>query len=429
MNGTPTAAAATPSTHESHTTTASRVSAKRSEMTRHPSGSGLSALMSSRVTTRSRRAASPRRSSAGRVTARALFVQSAVWKPARRAPATASSAPGSSAAASIARPSRALDEPERLRLVGERTFADGLYPIARRVLERLVADYPKDDRIGDALFLLGRARFALGDTESALEAFRRAQAATPPPASLEAKVWEAETPFRLRPFAEAHAAYDIVVKDDAAAPHAPDAAYSLAWSDLELRRPEAAVAEFRELLARWPEHPLAPAAALYPARPPAELNRFSDALPLLENFATKYPRHKQVPDAQYLLGWARVKSGDTKTGLADLRAFVAAAPHHELAPAARRTITETLTRSGDPSELQGTYKMLMEQTPPTPEALYDAGSVAGRLGRPGDQATAWRRLRTEVADHPLATPAALGPGPAAFKRKEWKEAAAQAPRA
>src|SRR5438876_629098 len=55
-------------------------------------------------------------------------------------------------------PARALDEPERLRLVGERTFADGLYPIARRVLERLVADYPKDDRIGDALFLLGRSR-------------------------------------------------------------------------------------------------------------------------------------------------------------------------------------------------------------------------------------------------------------------------------
>src|SRR5947208_378575 len=242
----------------------------------------------------------------------------------------------------FAPPARALDEPERLRLVGERTFADGLYPIARRVLERLVADYPKDDRIGDALFLLGRARFALGDIESALEAFRRAQAATPPPASLEAKFWEAETLFRLRRFAEAHAAYDVVVKNDAAAPHAPDAAYSLAWSDLELRRPEAAVAEF-----------------------------------------------------------------------------------HELAPAARRTITETLTRSGDPSELQGTYKMLMEQTPPTPEALYDAGSVAGRLGRPSDQETAWRRLRKEFPDHPLATRAALDLGNAAFKRKEWKEAAAQ----
>src|SRR2546425_5184429 len=109
----------------------------------------------------------------------------------------------------FAPPARALDEPERLRLVGERTFADGLYPIARRVLERFVADYPKDERIGDALLLLGRARFALGDAESALEAFRRAQAAAPV-ASLEAKFWEAETLFRLRRFAEARAAYDVV---------------------------------------------------------------------------------------------------------------------------------------------------------------------------------------------------------------------------
>ncbi len=326
----------------------------------------------------------------------------------------------------FAPPVRALDEPERLRLVGERAFADGLYPIARRVLERFVADYPKDERIGDALLLLGRARFALGDAESALEAFRRAQASAPSAASLEAKFWEAETLFRLRRFAEARAAYDVVVKNDAAAPHAPDAAYGLAWSDLELRRPDAAIAEFRELLARWPEHALGPAATLYLARTLAELNRFSDALPLLESFATKYPRHKQAPEAQYLLGWARVKSGDTKAGLADLRAFVAAAPNHELAPAARRMITETAARSGDRSELQDTYKALMEQTPPTPEALYDAGSIAGRLGRPSDQETAWRRLQKEFPDHPLGMRAALDLANTAFKRKEWKEAAAQA---
>jgi TolA-binding protein len=326
----------------------------------------------------------------------------------------------------LAPPARALDEPERLRLVGEHAFVDGLYPLARRVLERFVAEYPTDPRVGGALLQLGRARFSLGDAESALEAFRRAQAALPPAPSLEAKFWEAETLFRLRRFAEARAAYDVVVKKDGGAPHAPDAFYGLAWSDLELRRPEAAIAELRELLARWPDHVLVPAATLHLARALAEQKRFGDALPLLESFATKYPGHKQRSDAQYLLGWARVKAGDTKAGVADLRAFVAAAPNHELAPAARRTITETLTRSGDRSELQDAYKTLMEQTPPTPETLYDAGSLAGRLGRPSDQDAVWRRLRKEFPDHPLATRAALDLANAAFKRKDWKEAAAQA---
>src|SRR2546428_262646 len=323
-------------------------------------------------------------------------------------------------------PARALDEPERLRLVGERAFADGLYPLSRRVLERFVAEYPNDPHAGSALFLLGRARFALGDTESALEAFRRAQAAISPAEALEAKFWEAETLFRLRRFTEARAAYDAVVKTDAAAPRAPEALYGLAWSDLELGRPETAIAELRELLARWPDHALVPSATLHLARTLAEQKRFGDALPLLEGFATKYPNHKQLPDAQYLLGWARVKSGDTKAGLADLRAFVAAAPNHELAPTARRMITETITRHGDPSELGAAYKTLMDETPPTPEGLYDAGSIAGRLARPSDQVAAWRRLRKEFPDHPLATRAALDLANAAFKRKDWKDAAAQA---
>src|SRR5439155_192959 len=214
---------------------------------------------------------------------------------------------------------------ERLRLVGERAFADGLYPLARRVLERFVAEYPTAPWVGSALFLLGRARFTLGDTESALEAFRRAQGAVPSSEALEAKFWEAETLFRLQRFAEARPAYDAVVKKDATGPRAPDALYGLAWSDLELHQPEVAIVEFRELLDRWPDYALVPSAKLHLARTLVEQKRFGDALPLLESFATKYPNHKQLPDAQYLLGLARVKSGDAKAGLADRRPFVHAA--------------------------------------------------------------------------------------------------------
>ncbi len=321
---------------------------------------------------------------------------------------------------------RALDEPERLRLVGERAFADGLHAVARRALERLVAEYPGEPGLPGALLLLGRVRLTLGDAESALEAFRRVQTLPAPGSPLEGKFWEAEALYRLRRFAEARAAYEMVVRRDAASPVAADAFYGLGLSELELGRPEAAIAAFRELLATWPEHRLAPGATFYLARALVDLKRFSDALPLLTAFPTKYPSHKLVPDAQYLLGWARVTSGDTKQGLADLRAFVASAPNHDLAPAARRTITETLARYGDRSELQDSYRALMAQTPPTPEALYDAGEIAGRLGRPKDQEAAWRRLRKEFPGDPIAQRAALKLANAAFKRKDWKETAEQA---
>ncbi len=323
-------------------------------------------------------------------------------------------------------PARALDEQERLRLVGERASADGLYAIARRALERLAAEYPNDPKLGATLLLLGRARLATGDSESALEAFRRLGMLPSAGSPFDARFWEGEALFRLRRFAEARAAYEAVVRNDATSADAPEAFYGLGLAELELRRPEAAIAAFRELLNGWPQHPLAPTATFSLARTLAEQKRFDDAIPLLEAFPTKFKKHKLVPDAQYLLGWARVTSGDRKGGVEDLRAFVAAAPGHELAPAARRMITETLTRYGDRTELQETYKQLLEQTPPTAEALYDAGSLAGRLGKPRDQEAAWRRLRKDFPAHPLAFRAALDLANAAFRRKEWKEASAQA---
>jgi len=50
----------------------------------------------------------------------------------------------------------ALDEAERLWLVGEQASADGLHPLARRVLERFIAEYPNDPRLPSAVLLVGR---------------------------------------------------------------------------------------------------------------------------------------------------------------------------------------------------------------------------------------------------------------------------------
>jgi TolA-binding protein len=323
-------------------------------------------------------------------------------------------------------PATALDEPARLWLVGERAFADGLHALARRALERLVAEHPTDHRLPGAVLLLGRARLALGDTEAALEAFRRAQTFDPAPGRpLEAKFWEGEALFRAKRFAEARSAYDEVLQRDAASPLAPDALYGRAWSDLELKRTEAAMASFGEFIKTWPDHAQVPAASFYLARTLADLQRWHDAIPLLTTFLARFPGSTLAPDARYLLGWARVTSGDPRGGLADLRAFVAANPTHDQAPAARRLITGTLARYGDRDELVDTYKVLMEE-PPTPEGLYDAGTIAQRLGRSRDQDAAWRKLRKEFPEHPLARRAALDLATAAFKRRDWKEASALA---
>lgn len=323
---------------------------------------------------------------------------------------------------------RGLEEADRLWLVAEQATTDGLTLVARRALERLVAQYPQDKRVPEATLLLGRARLVAGDTEAALEAFRHAQTFRPPPGRpLEAKFWEAEALFRLDRFAEAGKAYDTIVRTDAASPLAPDALYGFAWTELEQQRPEAAVKALREFLQTWPDHALMPSATYQLGRALMDLKRFKEALPLLESFRKGYAKHKLAPDAQFLLGWARVQTGDPRGGLADLRAFADANPQHKHVAEARRLITETIARDGgDRNDLQEAYNSLMARSPATAESLSDAATIAGRLGRARDQEAAWRKLRADFPDHALTQRASLELANVAFKRKEWTETVALA---
>ena len=65
----------------------------------------------------------------------------------------------------------------------------------------------------------------------------------------------------------------------------------------------------------------------------------------------------------------RVTTGDPRGGIVDLRAFLASNPNHEQAPTARRLVAQALGKYGDREDLAEAYKALMEQDPPTAEAL------------------------------------------------------------
>src|SRR5438477_603912 len=69
---------------------------------------------------------------------------------------------------SLVSPAAALEEADRLWLVGERAFADSLYPASRRALERFVAQYPKDALAPSATLQAARALADLKRTSEAL---------------------------------------------------------------------------------------------------------------------------------------------------------------------------------------------------------------------------------------------------------------------
>jgi len=319
-------------------------------------------------------------------------------------------------------PAVAVQEADRLWLVGEQSFQDGLTALSRRVLERFVERFPDDRRIPAATLLLGKARLAQGALPQALESFRKAQTFAPAPGRPEeARFWEAETLFRMKRFAEARTLYDRVVAENAASPMAPDALYGLAWAQVELKQREAAVTAFRQLVEAFPDHATVPGATVSLGRLLIELKRHGEAERLLAPFLERYPDHKLVPEARYLRGLALVSAGRADDGVAELRALVAAYPSHEFAAQARRAIADTLVRDGKKTALADEYKELMAQSPRTPEALYDAGAIATRLGRGRDAEQAFLALRTEFPDHALAGRASLELGHAAFGRGAYKD--------
>ena len=328
-------------------------------------------------------------------------------------------------AASLAGPAQALDEADRLLLVGEKAYEDGLYPLSRRVLERFLERFPGDRRAGDAMLLVGKARLSQGSLDAALDAFRKAEGFTPVPGKPEeARFWEAETLYRMKRFTDARAAYARVVSAEPASPLLPDALYSLGFVDLELKRRDAAAADFRRLIKEFPDHATAPSATIQLARALIETKHADEAVAVLEPFAKKYPEHKLLPEARYYLARARLADGDTAEGVAELRTFARTYPGHELAASARRVALETQIKAGKKKELAEEYTALMALKPQTPDSLYDAGAIAVGLDRAKDAEAAWARLRKEFPDHPLTARVSLNQAQAAFGRNNFKDASA-----
>jgi tetratricopeptide (TPR) repeat protein len=87
---------------------------------------------------------------------------------------------------------------------------------------------------------------------------------------------------------------------------------------------------------------------------------------------------------------------------------------------------DTLVREGNKSELAEEYKTLVARSPATAESLYDAGLVAGKIGRPRDASAAWARLRKDFPDHPLSGRVSLEMAQSAFARNSFKDASALA---
>src|SRR5262249_58049965 len=81
-------------------------------------------------------------------------------------------------------PAHALDEADRVYLVGGKAFEDRLYPLSRRMLERFLGKFPSDPREGTDTLLLGLAQLPAGTAVPAALALTNNLAQIPEPVHL-----------------------------------------------------------------------------------------------------------------------------------------------------------------------------------------------------------------------------------------------------
>jgi TolA-binding protein len=141
----------------------------------------------------------------------------------------------------------------------------------------------------------------------------------------------------------------------------------IGWTDLELKRRDAAVIEFGRLVKEFPDHAAVPSASIQLARALIETKHADEAVAVLEPFPAKYPEHRLAPEARYYLARARLAAGDTDKGVGELRAFVQTNPGHELAPSARRVALDALIKAKK-KELAEEYAALLARSRRRPRA-------------------------------------------------------------
>src|SRR6266852_454357 len=202
----------------------------------------------------------------------------------------------------------------------------------------------------------------------------------------------------------------------------PDATLLLGKVRLSQGQHDAALQAFRQAQTFSPPAGRPDEARFWEGETLFRMKRFPEARAIYDRILAESPNSPSAPDARYTLGQALIAGGQSDDGVAELRAFAKAYPNHDLAAGARRNVVDTLVRQGKKSELAEEYKTLVAQSPATAESLYDAGLVAGKLGRPRDADTAWARLRKDFPDHPLTGRVSLEMAQSAFAKNSFKDA-------
>lgn len=153
-----------------------------------------------------------------------------------------------------------------------------------------------------------------------------------------------------------------------------DDRYAVAAGLYAEQRYEAAVGDFRKLLADFPEHPLAASARFFLAESLLQTGEYDAAATEFGEFVASHPQHRFAAQASFRIGESAYLRGDYQQALPKLQAFVATHGNHKLCEYALPYLADCQLEQKDLAAAQANYQQALKAFP--------AGALTGecRLG-------------------------------------------------
>ncbi len=311
-----------------------------------------------------------------------------------------------------------------MRLYQKEEFA-----LAADELERFTKQHSKDERIPEALFVLGDCNFRLKRYEQAARAFERAavEAGLRGKTEIEARAtyWTAEAHYQMQLYEEAIKWYELVLRKFPKSAEAPYALYSLGLIARDLKRHEEALKYFERCIAEFPESDVAPQCQWLIGECLFDLKRYDEARAAYERVIKRYPKSNEVADALLGLAWVEFEQGRYEEAA---KLFGEVAERYPKTQAAM----EAIVREADCHFNMKRYEQALEiyrkvaedrAHPFADHAIYWSGQCLLRMKQPQAAATQFLLLIRTMPKSPYVARAYIALGEAYMAMERYDEAA------
>jgi len=300
--------------------------------------------------------------------------------------------------------------------------------LAIEEFEKFVKQHRDDERIPEALIVLGDCYFRLKRYEQALKAFQSAakEASVRGRADVEARAtyWVGESYYQMRKYDEAINWYEMVLKKFPKGVEAPYALYSLGLAMRELGKKEEALSYFKRCVEAFPESDVAPQCQWLIGECLLDLKRYEEAKRAYEEVLKRYPKSKEVADALLGLGWVSFEQGNYEEAA---KLFNDVARHHPDTQAGKEAVVReadcyfNLKRYEQALEL---YRKVADsrENPFADHAIYWSGQCLLRMKQPQAAATQFLLLIRAMPNSPYVARAYSALGEAYMAMERFQEA-------